>query len=105
MSATKIENDNDSLLDNWRTFIGIIGSIGGLCYVIGFILVNIYLGQFGVHDLALIKPQYFAAGLLYLLLSALIGIIPLASIYLLRDMRERGTPIKRWQVVAFMVAS
>ncbi len=106
MGEAKAENLlNNSLIENLRTFIGIAGSISGLCYVIGFIIVNIYLGQYGVHDLALIKPQYFAGGLLYLLLSALIGIVPLVSIYLLRDLREKGFAITRGHVFIFLCAN
>lgn len=106
MSDKPVERaPNSSFVEDFRKFIGIIGSIGGFCYVIGFMIVNIYLGQYGVHDLALIKPQYFAAGLLYLVLSALIGVSPLVSVSLLRDLRDKGLPIKTRHIVIFIGAN
>src|SRR5260221_13222648 len=106
MGDAKSENLlNNSLIEDLRTFIGIFGSISGVCYVIGFMIVNIYLGQYGVHDLALIRPQYFAAGLLYFLLSALLCSVPLISVYLFRDMQGKGFPFKTGHIFFFLFAN
>ncbi|MCP4365231.1 MAG: DUF2177 family protein [Planctomycetes bacterium] len=49
----------------------------GICYVLGFIIVNIYLSHFGITDLGLVKSKYIAAGVLYLFFIAATAGFPL----------------------------
>jgi hypothetical protein len=44
--------------------------LGGACYVAGLLVANLYLGQYGVHNLSILRAQYVLVGALWVFLVA-----------------------------------
>jgi len=106
-------NENQSIgrflskrIESLREIAGTLGVIGGICYVIGYIAVNIYLSQFGVNYLNLIQARYFATGLLYIVFLGLVFIGPVLSIIAFRQTKSIKTSSTRnLQSVALVIAN
>ena len=94
-----------SLIEHLRGIVGIAGAITGLSYLVGYIIVNIYLSKFGIHNLELIKSKYLASGLLYLSLSFLLAAVPVITVGLLRERSAGLGALRKWHTLMLLVAN
>ncbi|MBL8055079.1 MAG: hypothetical protein JNK29_00200 [Anaerolineales bacterium] len=75
----------------------------GAAYVVGYLVVNMYLAGFGVANLNLVQARFLATGLLYLALTALVFSGSLAGWQVLR--RPAAGPLPRpAQILLVLVA-
>jgi len=51
-----------------------VGYVFGICYVIGLLVVNLYLQQFGISDFSVLRPKAVFTGAWVLFLIALLGL-------------------------------
>jgi len=88
---------NDVLTESIRNIAGVIGVLGGISFITGYLIVNFYLTQYGVATLNLVQSRYFAAGGLYLIVSALVCGAPLVSVYTAEQLlkAERKTRMRK----------
>jgi hypothetical protein len=55
-------------------------------YVSGFLIVNLYLGQFGVIRLALVQARFIAAGVLFMFIAGIAGLFALFPLVLVSEL-------------------
>jgi len=96
-----------AIADSISTVAAAIGFTGGFTYVAGYLVVNFYLSQYGVSTLSLVQSRYFAAGGLYLVVSALISAAPLLSLGLIdRTQSYAGAwQESRWKLLLLFASS
>jgi hypothetical protein len=58
------DNSERPALPNYEALAKISALVLGFVYICGFLVVSIYLAGYGVHSIALLRPQYLAAGFL-----------------------------------------
>lgn len=61
----------ETIINDLRNYATLTGLLGGVCYVIGYLIMNFYLSRYGAHYASLVQARYFTTGFLYILLSAL----------------------------------
>lgn len=89
------------LFERVYQLVGLFGFVGALCYVVGYLVMTMYLNKFGVHNLSLVESRYFAAGLLYVALSSIISIGPLTSLIVIRkELANSSVRFQRRELVA-----
>ena len=62
-------------LDHVRAYAPMAATLFGLLYAAGFVIVNSYLGTYGIKDLEAVRARYVGAGLVFLLVVALALVI------------------------------
>lgn len=73
------EDLTDSVITHLRNFASIVGLLGAVSYIAGFLIANFYVGKYGGSAFNLVQSRYFATGGLFLILSALVLIGPTVS--------------------------
>lgn len=73
------EDLTDSVITHLRNFASIIGLLGAVSYIAGFLIANFYVGKYGGSAFNLVQSRYFATGGLFLILSVLVLIGPTVS--------------------------
>lgn len=58
-----------------------------LCYGVGFVITNLYLGSMGIVSVELVRPRYVSAGILFLAFCLAIGLLVMG---LVRTLRSRS---------------
>jgi hypothetical protein len=71
-------------------------------YIIGFVIVNTWLGSYGLATYSLPDKRFLAAGILYLALSLLGGLWWIGA---LTDITDRKRPLKRAETLAIAAIS
>ena len=79
------DTSRQGLLEQLSRLAAPLWLAGGLCYLVGYLTVNIYLSQFAVSYLNLVHTRYLAAGLLFAVITALVFAGPLVSFRAARD--------------------
>ncbi len=82
MSKEK-ENITDSIIAYVRNFAGVLGLIGGVSYIAGYLISNFYIGKFGSSAFNLVQSRYFSTGGLFLILVTIILLGPVVSLSLI----------------------
>jgi hypothetical protein len=94
MSSSSTETTNKNiLLDNLQKAGNYLLSATIICYIVGFIITNIYLGSLGVVNLDLLKSRYVLTGILFIIFLAAITYQIYGLIHLLRE-NTNQSPIK-----------
>lgn len=103
--TTNIPSSRDWLKDA-STITGIVWLLGGICYITGYLIVNIYLSQFAVSYLNLIQTRYFATGLLFMIVNSLVFAGPILSAQVaLQSAANSDNKRPATQVVGLLVAN
>lgn len=89
------ESKSKSSLEDIKNAVEVIGKVTlgvvAVCYVIGLVVVNVYLNKYGIYSLSLLRLNYISAGI-----WALIPIlIPLSAILIIR-LRSEVSPVIFW---------
>lgn len=74
------ENIMESVMSYIRNFAGLLGLIGGVSYIAGYLISNFYIGKFGSSAFNLVQSRYFSTGGLFLILVTIILLGPVASL-------------------------
>lgn len=85
MEGTVIRSLLTELFDDAGRLAGVIVGLLSATYISGFLIVNLFLGQFGVVRLELVQTRFVAAGLLFLFIA---GVTCLFSLILLVPVLE-----------------
>jgi hypothetical protein len=63
-----------------RNFAGVLGLIGGISYIAGYLISNFYIGKFGSSAFNLVQSRYFSTGGLFLILVTITLLGPVVSL-------------------------
>ncbi len=72
-----INDISSKVISDLRNLVTVAGILGGVCYFIGYLIMNFYLSRYGVHYASLVQARYFTTGFLYLLMSLLVAVGPI----------------------------
>lgn len=89
MSKEK-ESITDSIITYLRNFAGVLGLLGGLSYVAGYLISNFYIGKFGSSAFNLVQSRYFSTGGLFLTLVTITLLGPFVSLSLINISTKNG---------------
>ena len=73
------ENLTDIVIAHLRNFAGVIGLVGGISFISGYLISNFYVGKFGMAAFNLAQSRYFTTGGLFLILISISLLGPVAS--------------------------
>jgi hypothetical protein len=91
------ENITESVITYLRNFAGVLGLIGGVSYIAGYLISNFYIGKFGSSAFNLVQSRYFTTGGLFLILVAIILLGPVISFTIISTAaidKSRGSVFK-----------
>ncbi len=81
-------------LERVRGFAPLAATLLGLLYASGFVIVNAYLGRYGIRELDALRTRYVGAGLLFLVFVLLAGVVATQiRTDSLRRLPERRVPL------------
>ena len=84
----------------WRNFSEVFGIFSLLTYVIGFIVWNKYLGDFGFFEYNLIQARYISAGLLFIIIWIIVSRV---IIFFLHRFRKHEIRIIYKNAIALLI--
>ena len=94
MSKEK-ENITELIINYVRNFAGIIGLVGGISYIAGYLISNFYIGKFGSSAFNLVQSRYFTTGGLFLILVIITLLGPVVSLTIVStETKTRGYVLK-----------
>ena len=73
------ENFIEVIITYLRNFAGMIGLVGGVSYIAGYLISNFYIGKFGSSAFNLVQSRYFTTGGLFLILVTIILVGPVIA--------------------------
>ena len=85
------EDITGSVTIYFRSFAGVLGLIGGVSYIAGFLISNFYIGKFGGSAFNLVQSRYFATGGLFLILVTIILLGPVISLTIISTAAKNGS--------------
>jgi hypothetical protein len=91
------ENITDTIITYLRNFAGVLGLIGGVSYIAGYLISNFYIGKFGTSAFNLVQSRYFSTGGLFLILVTIILLGPVISLTIINTapkVESRGSVFK-----------
>lgn len=68
-------------------------SLAALCYAVGFVITNLYLGSFGVVNFDILRVRYILAGMLFALFMAIIIGPVYGLVHVLRSQEDSSVAI------------
>lgn len=63
---------------------------GSLFYILGLLLVNLYLGHWYVIDYSLLSARFIATGVIFVVFTLVIALLPLIGVFMLFDGMQAG---------------
>ncbi|MDR3547140.1 MAG: hypothetical protein P4M11_02480 [Candidatus Pacebacteria bacterium] len=92
-------SDQNSISILVKNALGLLTIASAMSLVCGFLIVNLYLGQFGFWDFNFLKFEYVSAGILFLLFTGLIAFFFLVALVIHEEFKEhfglRKTRVKK----------
>lgn len=67
-----------------------VAFIGSLLYILGLLVVNIYLGQWYVIDYSLLSARFIAAGVVFVMFTIGVALLPLVAVLKLSEVVQDG---------------
>jgi MFS family permease len=102
--AKEKENTTESVINYLRNFAGLLGLIGGVSYIAGYLISNFYIGKFGSSAFNLVQSRYFSTGGLFLILVTIILLGPVISLTIINTATKdnsRGAVFKNILLILF----
>jgi len=98
------DNITDTVINSLRNLAGILGLVGGVSFIAGYLISNFYIGKYGGSAFNLVQSRYFSTGGLFLILATISILGPVISLYIIttvtRD-KSRLSVLKNILLVLF----